>query len=337
MASPPRTPRDAQAADRPARTETVEDLVTHALYRIATGVWGEGARLPSVREAERRWGVDRRRVLAAYGRLEELGLVVRRPRSGFRVAQGPRPGRLARHRGDLERLYERFAAELARETGLEPLGAFRWLAQLAAIRAHERPPVAFVECTAAQAQAHAEEVFLRLGLPCLALRLGELVASGPALPASLRTLLVSGFHLAEVRALQSAGGLGDRDVVGVPIELDPAVASVSERHATLLLDRDPAEAAEIAADLQRLGFRAPLRAEGAPDPGAFLERLLAPGAGERRTLVLLAPRLWGELAPRWRAHPQVAQAAFRVRADAWPAVADALGLPLGDPAGSARG
>ncbi len=320
--------------DRPLRAESVADLVTHAVYRIATGAWAEGERMPSVRAAERLWGVDRRRVLAAYGRLEELGLVVRRPRSGFRVAGGARPGRLARHRAELERLFERFAREVEKETGLAPLGVFRWFTHLAAIRSQERPSVAFVECTGAQARAHAEEVFARLGVPCLALTLDELARRAADLPPSLRTLLVSGFHLAEVRALALPGAL---EVLGVAIEVDPAAtrdlpATVAE---ALLLDRDAAEAADIAADLARIGLAVPVSSLGVPEAGAFLAgQADAPGA--EGTLFLLAPRLWGGVDGRWQVHPRVRQAAFRVPAEAWPAVADGVGLPLGYPAGGGR-
>ena len=87
---------DAGQSHSPSTDRKVDRLHTHCLYRIATGKWPEGERLPSVREAERRWGVDRRTVLVAYHRLAEAGLVRRVDRSGFYVASGPELGRLSR-------------------------------------------------------------------------------------------------------------------------------------------------------------------------------------------------------------------------------------------------
>jgi len=141
--------RPARTAEPPADTK-VAPLVTTFVYRIATGQWAEGERLPSVRAAGETWGVDRRTVLAAYRALEERGLVRGESRRGFFVAPGPELGRLGRHRGELETLHARVRAELER-TGLPPASALRWIARLEEARETEEPRCAFVECTASQA------------------------------------------------------------------------------------------------------------------------------------------------------------------------------------------
>ena len=53
----------------------VENVANHCAYEIATGRWPKGHRLPSVRDAERDWQVNRLTVLRAYQRLVEMGLV----------------------------------------------------------------------------------------------------------------------------------------------------------------------------------------------------------------------------------------------------------------------
>ncbi len=311
-------------SSRPAAR--VEGLASHCVYQIATGKWAPGVRLPSVRAAESRWGVDRRVVLAAYRRLDALGLVKRRDRSGFYVAEGPELGRLARHRHELERLHARFEEELVRETGLSPLGAFRWLAELAELREHERPGCAFVECTSTQASGHADEIFSHLGVPCLPVTISELTPGLRRLPDHVRTLLVSAFHVGEVRLLAQ----GRCEVASVPIEVagDLAGGLPAQVERGVLLELDEVDAGNILEDVQRLGLPLELEARSAPDVEPELVDILEAETAHE-VVVLLSPRVWGSVDRRWREHPRVRQVVFRVREQAWPAIADAIGLPLG--------
>ena len=304
----------------------VDGLVTHVFYQIATGKWRPGARVLSVRKAADLWGVDPRVVLKAFGRLEQLGLLEARPRSGTFVAEGPEPARVARHRHELERLFDRFRAEVREETGLSPLGAFHYFAHLANIRAREFPPCAFVECTPTQARGHADEVFARLGVPCLPVTLAELTPGLKRLPDHVHTVLISAFHASHARPLAKGS---DRTFTAVPIEVSGELLSalpdgVGE---AVLFESDETEARNILADVRAIGVPLALSYEVVED----VDAALASFDGDGR-LALLSPRLWGAVDPSWRDHPSVFQVAFQVSEDAWPAIADTIGLPLGSPA-----
>lgn len=305
-----------------------ERLVTHCVYQIATGKWAGGARLPSVREAEVAWGLDRRTVMKAYHHLQSLGLVVARTRSGFYVTEGPEVGRLARHRHELEALFERCAEMVAEETDLSLQGVFRYFSELAVIRSRERPECAFVECTATQARGHARELETRLGVPCLGLTLAEIDGKASRVPRYLRTLFVSGFHLGELAPTARGSSL---QVHAVPIEVSPAVVGEDpgEARGAVLLESDAVEAEAILEDVRVLGFGLPVEARVVED----VESTVAELAADARLLVLLSPRLWGRVGPGVSERPNVRQVVFRIAEEAWPRIADALGLPLGALAG----
>ena len=57
-------------------------------------------------------------------------------------------------------------------------------------------------------------------------------------------------------------------------------------------------------------------------------------AGNR--IVLLSPRFWGMVKPKWRKHPAVLPIRFRMAEAGWPKVAEALGMPLGVHEATAR-
>jgi DNA-binding transcriptional regulator YhcF (GntR family) len=305
------------------RADAVE---THCLYAIATGRWPEGTRLPSVRAAERRFGVDRRTVMEAYGRLVEKGLAERRDRAGYYVRSGPALGRIARHRHELDRLFERAAGEIRRDLGLSPLGVFRYFAQLAGQRASEAPECAFVECTRAQASAHAAEVARRFELPCLPLSLAELDGRRARVPRSVRTLLVSAFHFADLQSL----GDDELTVTSVPIEVSPTLADPLRRPGAraTVFDADEQEARDMRDDVARIAPHADLDARGVPNPARELLAVVSETTRSGR-LALLSPRLSGVAPESLRTDPRVLEVEFRVRPDAWPSLADALGLPLG--------
>lgn len=307
-----------------ARTQA-DRLFQHCVYRIATGRWLAGDRLPSIRQTRRSWGLNQQTVEEAYRRLADLGLVESRPRSGYYVAGGGALGRLVRHRRDLASLHREVAEQIRTGSDLSPLGVLRYLAELEEIERARQPEVAFVECTATQAHGHAEEIAARLRVPVLASTTREIAGRPERVPAGVRRLLTSAFHIEELRPLHRPPELTVRVV---PIELSAeAVAEVGGRD-VLLLEREETMASHIARDAARLLGEDRVHTRLTEDPAGELQRIL----GVRRTaggpVVLLSPRLWGALPASLRKDPRVREAAFGVSAGSWGQVAEAVGLPF---------
>lgn len=323
-------PSPIPPARRPAPPRT-DRLLRHCVYMIATGKWAAGERLPSIRATRRAWGANQATVQQAYGRLQGMGLAESRPRSGWFVAGGGRVDRLSLHRYELENIHRRTADTIRERTGLSTLGVLRYLAELEEIRRREAPEIAFVECTAQQARAHAGEITSRLRVPILPLTTGALEGKRSRVPHYVRTLLTSPFHLDEIRRLfGSRAGSGPR-VAAVPIEVSPEIASgIARRHGRIvLLESEDSMARHIAADASRLLGGARFEVRLLSDPSPAMKQLLGKPRGGKPPTVLLSPRLWGALTPEWREHPRVLQISFRVTEAAWPLVADAIGLPVG--------
>ncbi len=301
----------------------------HCLHEIATGRWREGHRLPSVREAEKLWRVNRLTVLRAYRRLEALGLVRSADRSGFFVAEAAGVERVSRHRHELERLFDRALESVERGTDLSPLGVFRYFAHLAEIHDRERPRCAFVECTAIQSQGHVREIATRLGVPALALTTAD-VAGGPScVPDHVRTILTSHWHHEEIAPLGDAPNVR---VASVRIEISPRLADTlpdGVKEAVVLDDNETKAAPMVRDAAERFG-NIVVRSEIVDSVIDALPPMLTRGGkGARQRVLLLSPRFWGVVDPKWRDHPQVRPITFTICEPAWPAVADAIGLPLG--------
>lgn len=304
-----------------------ERLFRHCVYRIATGKWGEGERLPGIRETMQRWSASQLTVQAAYGRLVQAGLADRRPRSGYYVAGGGILDRISRNRHVLDRLHGR-VEELVREAGLSTLGVLRYLEKAEEVLRQDRPEVAFVECTEAQARGHAEEIAQRLRVPTMPLTTREIGGSRAHVPPSVRCLLTSPFHLEELRRLHEPPEL---TVTAVPIEVSPEVMGDLETGPgeLLLLEIEESMASHLAEDVSRLLDGAELRVSVVDDPVAEVERaLVATTVDECPPWVLLSPRIWGSIAPANRRDPRIRPVAFRISDSAWPRVAEAVGLPV---------
>jgi DNA-binding transcriptional regulator YhcF (GntR family) len=324
--------QEAPAARRPSAASgesKVEGIVRHGVHQIATGTWRAGEKLPPLRDAERRWSVNQLTVLKAYRRLEALGLVESVPRSGFYVADNSRVDRLGRHRAELDRVYERTREDVEKGAGLSPLGVFRYLEQLAEARARERPECAFVECTPFQARLHAREITERLRMPCLALTTGQLDGRSERVPRHVRTLLTTSFHHHEVVGLAGADGAG---VVDVPIVFSPELVRRLEEEArearVLALDEDTAR--HIAEDFESITASDDLEFTCASaDPEEIDEAVSRVHSDGDGRVILLSPTLWDSASEESRSSPWVFPVDYRIREDAWPAVADGIGLPLG--------
>lgn len=320
-------PDPSLAASPRARTQA-DRLFQHCIYRIATGRWAAGDRLPSIRQTRRSWGLNQQTVEEAYGRLVDLGLVESRPRSGYYVAGGGALERLVRHRHDLASLHREVAEQVRARSDLSLLGVLRYLAELEEIERARQPEVAFVECTATQAHGHAEEIAARLRVPVLAVTTRELAGRPERVPPGVRRLLTSAFHLEELRPLHRPPELTVR---AVPIELSPeALADVGGRD-VLLLEREETMASHIARDAVRLLGEDRVRTRLTEDPAAELQRILRVHGAAGGPVVLLSPRLWGALPDVRRKDPRVREAAFRVGAGGWGQVAEAVGLPFAVP------
>lgn len=315
---------------RAPRTQSkVEGIVRHGVHQIATGTWRAGEKLPPLRDAEQRWSVNQLTVQKAYRRLEAMGLVTSVPRSGFFVADNSSVDRVGRHRAELDRVYERTRDDVENGAGLSPLGVFRYLAQLAEAKARERPECAFVECTLFQARQHAGEITERLGVPCLALTTGQLDGRVERIPSHVRTLLTTSYHHHEVAALAEEGGLA---LVDVPIFSSPAIRRLLSGEGggvrVLALDEDTAR--HIAEDFEALAgtdrIDMSFGAAGPEEIDDVVTREL--DRGETRSLVL-STTLWGALSETKKASARVHPLDYRIREEAWPAVADGIGLPLG--------
>lgn len=330
---------DPKYARLEASGSSSDDLVTRCIYEIATGVWAPGQKLPSVREAERRWGIERRAVMKAYQHLAELGLVKAIDRSGYYVAPDEHLGRVSMHRHELENLYERFAKDIETDTGLSVLGAFRYFAQYAEQKARLLPECAFVECTATQAQGHAHEVTQRLGVPCLAMTTQAIEGKRNRIPSHVKTLLVTGFHYGEMKPLAGNG----LEVTSVPIEVSSALAQQLRdcNGDVVIFERDETEAIHIQRDLAQLDNSRQSRIVVTDDLAASLQAMFD-DAESKGNLAMLSPRMWGELDERWLEHsgdaghsgypgyPGVGLIEFSIVEDAWSRIADTIGLPLGE-------
>ena len=302
----------------------VESVVGHCLYMIATAKWAEGDRLPSVREAEAEWSVNRLTVLKAYRKLSEMGLALRKDRSGYYVHEREPTNRFTRHRYELERLYARVVGLIGEATDLMPLAVLRYMMFMAEIEAREAPECAFVECTSIQAEGHAREIADRLGVPVIALTTVEIAGRPSRLPLSVRTILTSAFHMEEIRPLESRPSLR---VHMVPIEVSPelvAELSTSPDDVMLLATQD-VHVHEIARDANDLLGAVDLKVVVVAELEPALEQALE--ADRRR--VVLTPRDYGRIDSRLREHDRVRPISFRITEAAWPAMADALGMPLG--------
>lgn len=95
MTTPPSQPDSAAPNPRQALQPLVrghglglaEQLAQQLAQSIELRVLGPGSRLPSVRQSAQRYGLSAATVVAAYDRLQALGLVESRPQRGFYVRQ----------------------------------------------------------------------------------------------------------------------------------------------------------------------------------------------------------------------------------------------------------
>ncbi len=304
-------------------------IVKHCLYIIATGKWRAGTRLPSIRIAEKMWSVNHLTIQRAYRRLEELGLVESRPRSGYFVARDEALDRIALHRHELDRFHRKVTELIREDLGLSTLGVLRYLAQLEEIRSREEPECAFVECTTYQAAGHAKEISERLHLSVLALSTTDIKGRRTRIPHHVRRILTTHFHFEEVNALADPPRLS---VAAIPIEISlPVISHLASEHGKiLLLETEQEMARHLADDVERRLKGLRVKIIIASDVEAELNRLFSARSAEKsRRTIYLSPRVWGSLEAQWQKHPLVRSIEFQICESAWQTIAVATGLPLG--------
>lgn len=279
---------------------------------IAVGELKPGARLPSVRDAARRWGVNLHTIRKAYQELHRDGLVRMRGPRGTEVAAGagtaPKVQGLAAFLSSCVRVAQT-------QFGLMPAQLGRLILERAAEPAV--PVVRFIECSRAQAEGHCEELMRAWQVQAIPLVLSELTE----FPVGI--VVATYFHYNDIRRAWPHR-LGE--VRFVPIAPDAGLAATVRaapaggRHRLLVCELDEAKALNIAADLRTLF--GPDRFEILPQVLRRADQL--PRARSNQTL-LVSPRAWAALTPKQRA--RVVHIRYCVRPDALEALGTSFGWP----------
>lgn len=308
-----------------------EAIAEACVYKIATGVWLAGTRLPSLRQAAGAWSVDQLTVQRAYRRLVELGLVRSLAKSGYYVEDTCHVSRLAMQIPTLERLYTDVADQIRRRTGLTVLGALRLLVQLGEEKSAAAPEFAFAECTEFQARQIASRIAQQLGVPCAPMVIDNIRRNPHAVPGHVRVLMTTAFHYGEI--------------VGVDFPGTKTIAQITVRFCGGVVERlvaigsdirlfclDPKQGLYVAEEIRGLAGGAELQIqveEGAPEQiektlHACLKHPATPDAGRA---VVLSPTLWSAAPQAWRECKSVLPYEYDVTDSSLADVAAAAGLP----------
>ncbi len=307
-----------------------DSVFEHCLIMIATGKWAAGARMPSVRDAEKEWGINRLAIQQAYKKLESQGLIVSKARSGYYVTNQENILKVSNFRVELDNLHRTFAEQIMKTTGLAPLPAFRYLARLAQVRDKEAPMCAFAECTHIQAESLAGEVADQLGISVTSLVVDHILGRRNRIPRHVRVLLTTHFHYSELMPLSKLGSL---EVVAVPIEASSEMikrlSNTGENFVLLETEKEMAEA--VADDARGVLQSHSVESMVTDNIQKALSDILLSDEKDRpdNPTILLSPRDWGSIDQKWREHPRVRAVEYQIRSEAWELIADVVGMPLG--------
>jgi len=316
-----------------AAESKVDWVIKACVYKIGTGAWEPGDRLPSLRQGARTWSVDQLTVRRAYQRLQEMGLVRCKPQSGYYLAQNRAVDSLTVHAPMIERFYNEFAGRIEAESKLSVLGVFRFLAMLAEERAARSPECAFIECAEYDARHMAARIAARLGAPCAAFVVEDLVQNPLLLSDHIRILVTTAFHTKEVSAPKVAR---TRPVVLVSAALaDEMMARVVELGPEVhLFCLDPEQGEHVAGDIRAFPGGQSLKfivKAGRPEniDAAVQEVLSSPDLPPEGRVVVLSTTLWEAVDERWRECERVVPYMHDVDDASAARLAAAIGLPLG--------
>ena len=296
------------------------DILQHCIYKIATGKWSPGIKLPSLREAEKIWGVNRLTVLSAYRELEQIGLAKSRDRSGYYVSDNTgNQDQISQ----LSVLYEKVKKMISKSTDAHLSYVFKYFESLAVSETKDHPNFAFLECTESQAADHANEIFQRLNVYVEPVCLKD-NGSTPEMPSSIKTLLTTGFHLKEVNEL---GRLTNKPVHLIPIEIDPAVLNRThiEVNKALIVELEDEMSTGIKHDLQVLNPEINIEHKLIRNIESNLLTLLD---DSQYQLILLSPRIWGRAPLSVRRDKKIRLIRFKISNHSWQNVAKALQVPI---------
>jgi len=272
-------------------------------YRIATGKLALGSRLPAVRDAAVRWGVNLHTVRRAYQELLREGLVESRGALGTRVLGARRRG----PRGIAASFIDRVIREARERHHLSPADLAGLISTWSAPSGARTPMVHVVECSETQCRSHCrelEDAWAVTARPWPLSRAGE-PPRGP--------VVATYFHYNDVRrrwpkrlseiafvAIQPDSTL-DRRVVQGPR---------STRRTIALCEMDGEKGRNIAADLVPL--LSPRRLRAVPHVVARAGALLESG---RAGPILFSPRVWGALRASERSDPRAVEVRYFIAPD----------------------
>ena len=289
--------------DRDESIPLWRQIATALRYRVASGQLRPGERLPSLREAERLWGVSLHTVRHAYLVLEREGLLELGEKRCARIAQGAQEiSAAAAHTQSLQE----FAAEVVRTARMRYGVGADELSRIVGAQARTcSEDLWVVECTATLAARLAQQVEARLAVAATPLTLAEL--GHPADGVIVGTY----YHYAEIMRATA-----DRNPAPVflPVEIDTEClgrirSSGSDR--VILCGPDQESLLAMAGDLRRaLGdaIRVELRRTRAP---AQVLRSISPSVP-----VVLSPESWEALPERDRTAPNAVAHASRFTEEA---------------------
>lgn len=291
-------------------------------YEIVTGRLRANARLPSLRDAADRWGVNLHTVRKAYHELESTGLARIGPR-GARVARlAVRGGGLS---DDVETEVRVFAARMREAHGTGPAELRRALERLEGPRPASSARACLVECSRTLSRALAREVSERYGIEVEPIDLHD----DRSLPDG--SVIGTYFHAEHLRG-RLEGRAADLHLVRIrPRESLFADVRRKARPGSprrlILMDRVPASAGDLAADFQsRVGERVTVETRILSDP------LLAFPAAEPETVVIASPQTWDRLTDELRARADVVELEYEIE----PGDLEQLGRSLGLDEGRGR-
>jgi DNA-binding transcriptional regulator YhcF (GntR family) len=296
-------------------------------YRIATGALAAGAVLPPLRDAARAWGVNLHTVRRAYGELAEAGIVATRAPRGTEVLpsrggeeSSPRRGHRGRSGHERDAFLSRVIGEARERHGLSLPDLLASLERRRVDGTGGRAgTVRVAECSLSQSADLARQIGERWRVRAIPWPIQR------AEPPAGEPVVASLFHYNDLRL-----SWPERfpDIHFLPIRPDSGLLkrlharSPGGRRTTVtLFEREESMLRNVASDLSRILPAGEFRVlpKVTRRPARVLEE-----AGPRG-IVLVPPRIWGDLPASLREHPRV----HEVRYVFDPTDLESLGRDLG--------
>ncbi len=189
--------------DNQARSSLYQQIKDQIRYAISLGELSPGDALPSIREVEANFDVNRNTVRRAYLELQAEGsLILRQGREAI-VAERPRASSPV-DQDELASTSASLASQVlqrAEASGLDSVQFAEHLTRLARIHDSSYPRCAFVECSQRQADYFARCAERRLGRHVAGIDLHGLRGDPATMPSSVRHVFAPHWHIAEANEL----------------------------------------------------------------------------------------------------------------------------------------